>query len=223
MIQLYGIPKIFDMIHFEHNHKGKVKGPFAKTTQNFGNIDSEMLRKLESTHMIVDARDISRLKFHKKMVFEEKKGRLTNTVFYKPASDLKYEAYMTSSTTQRVFYHASSNTFRTLETARFANPLVHATTISAILCDGLQGLLSEDVWKGLKLNNDTVMMHYCKQFKVDPTSQGKPPFSLTCSIRNHETSGEDSRSYRRFDWVSDTNGTFFTFINTFYYIKNTFI
>ena len=109
MIQLYGIPQIFDMIHFEHNHKAKVKGPFAKTTQNFGNIDSEMLRKLESATIIIDARDTSRRIFNKKQEFEDRKVRLRSTSFYKPAADITYEAYMTKSTTQRLYYVVSVN------------------------------------------------------------------------------------------------------------------
>lgn len=196
------------MIHFEHNHKAKVKGPFAKTTQNFGNIDTEMLRKLESAQMIVDARDTSRRKFNKKKEFEERKLRIKNTVFYNPAPDLKYEAYMTKSTTQTLLYNHTTGQFRTQEPPRFANPLIDQATISAIITDALQAMLEDDVWNALISNNDNFTISYCKQFKVDPTGQGKPSFSLTCSIRNRETSGEDSGVYRRFDWVSDRNGTF---------------
>ena len=210
------------MIHFEHNHKAKVKGPFAKTTQNFGNIDSEMLRKLESATIIIDARDTSRRIFNKKQEFEDRKVRLRSTSFYKPAADITYEAYMTKSTTQRLYYVASIGKFQTREAAKFANPLVPPVTISDILCDGMHnGLLNEEEWNHLILNDDNFTISYCKQFKVDATAQGKPSFSLTCCTRNRETSGEDSRVYRRFDWVSDTHGTFFECKHTFFIMKDT--
>ena len=69
MIDLFGLPKLFDMIHFEHGHKKLVKDPFKRTSGRFGDIDNEILRRLETKTIIKDVRDIYRRDFQQKESF----------------------------------------------------------------------------------------------------------------------------------------------------------
>ena len=82
MIEQYGVPKLFDMIHFEHGHKKKVKDPFRRTSGRLGDIDNEIMRKIEIKTIITDVRDIYRRNFHRKDIMKLEKARIHNSLFY---------------------------------------------------------------------------------------------------------------------------------------------
>lgn len=84
MINLFGAPKLFDMIHFEHGHKKKVKDPFRRTSGRLGNIDNEIMRRLEIKTIITDVRDIYRRDYKRKDDMEQVKARIRNSLYYKP-------------------------------------------------------------------------------------------------------------------------------------------
>jgi len=206
MIQLYGIPKIFDMIHFEFHHKGKVKKPFASTSKQVGNIDNDIVRKLESRTLIVDARDTMRDILYRKDEMVHLQRRMLHTYSHKTDTDIVFEAYMAVTTQQRILYTATGE-FRTRHIPLFSNPVISGTYHSSIIKDNIEMMLSDQDFESLKCNGNHMRLSYCRSFKVDATVVGLPVFSLTCARRNRETSGNTSNLYKRFDWVLTTEGT----------------
>ena len=120
--------------------------------------------------------------------------------------DVVYEAYVTKSTTQRILFNAEQRTLKSKGIMYFANPLLSKAQISECLLEALPHLVTEGVLQDLYRNNERTTLKYCKSFKVDSSKQGLPVFNLSCCIKNAETSGVNSNSYKRFDWLTLSNG-----------------